>query len=95
MVSGSATGVGIFDCTSSSSFFFLADTIARLSQAFMVGNGLPIRFPPNLKTPPYVTAQPVVTHRKIKFDDEKNPTIKFIVLATDGLWDELRFVRSC
>ncbi|KAG6878568.1 hypothetical protein C0993_003023 [Termitomyces sp. T159_Od127] len=65
-----------------------------LSQAFLVGNGRPLRSPPALfKTPPYVTARPVVTHRK--FDFPSNPESyspgapRFLVLATDGLWDEL------
>ncbi|CAG8500523.1 6555_t:CDS:2 [Ambispora leptoticha] len=35
------------------------------------------------KTPPYVTARPEVTHHKISKDD------KFLVLATDGLWERL------
>ncbi|CAG8577231.1 7203_t:CDS:2 [Diversispora eburnea] len=35
------------------------------------------------KTPPYVTARPEVTHHKI------GPEDKFLVLATDGLWDRL------
>ena len=39
--------------------------------------------PRNYKTPPYVTAKPVVTHY------ERNENDKFLVLATDGLWDEL------
>ncbi|KAG6821505.1 hypothetical protein H0H93_000013 [Arthromyces matolae] len=65
-----------------------------LSQAFLVGNGRPLRPPPTLfKTPPYVIAQPVVTHRKLDFPS--NPETyspgapRFLVLATDGLWDEL------
>ncbi|KAF9434108.1 hypothetical protein BGZ76_008537 [Entomortierella beljakovae] len=37
----------------------------------------------NLKTPPYVTAKPVVMHRKIQSED------RFIIMATDGLWDKL------
>ena len=41
--------------------------------------------PPSLlKTPPYVTAEPVVTTTKI--DPEKGD---FVVLATDGLWEML------
>lgn len=71
----------------------------------MVGNGKPLRPPPSLfKTPPYVTARPVVTHRKFTFDDSESSTnsltsspsstqtqnpIRFLVLATDGLWDQL------
>jgi pyruvate dehydrogenase phosphatase len=52
--------------------------------------------PRDLKTPPYVTPEPEVTHRKLSFlplpsSQEQQPTTKstlrFIVLATDGLWD--------
>jgi pyruvate dehydrogenase phosphatase len=47
-----------------------------------------------LKTPPYVIATPVVTHRKLSLPDPgssqpKSSSFKFLVLATDGLWDEL------
>lgn len=50
-----------------------------------------------LKTPPYVTPKPVVTHRKLDFlPDPTNPNankskskLRFLVMATDGLWDEL------
>jgi pyruvate dehydrogenase phosphatase len=38
----------------------------------------------NIQTPPYITAEPVVTTTKI---DPKKPT--FLILATDGLWDSL------
>jgi len=64
----------------------------------MIGNGKPLRPPPAVfKTPPYVTARPVVTHHNFTFpsstptipsQDAKRP-IRFLVLATDGLWDEL------
>ncbi|KAF5387759.1 hypothetical protein D9615_000612 [Tricholomella constricta] len=67
-----------------------------LSQAFLVGNGRPLRPPPTLfKTPPYVTARPVVTHRKLDFSDNNDSfesgekALRFLVLATDGLWDQL------
>ena len=66
-----------------------------LSQAFMVGNNQPLRpAPASLKTPPYVTATPVVSHRKLSFDDgssdaSKRLGLRFVVLATDGLWDKL------
>ena len=61
----------------------------------MVGNNQPMRpAPAALKTPPYVTATPVVTHRKFTFHDDSLDTSKplgprFVVLATDGLWDKL------
>ncbi|KAG0339281.1 hypothetical protein BG004_006883 [Podila humilis] len=34
-------------------------------------------------SPPYVTAKPVVVHHRIKAND------RFLVMATDGLWDKL------
>ena len=39
--------------------------------------------PPNYLTPPYLTAEPVMTHRKLDKQD------KFVVIATDGLWERL------
>lgn len=62
----------------------------------MVGNGMPMRQPPPLlKSPPYVIARPVVTHRKMSLPATDGPEPlgkrqRFLVLATDGLWDELR-----
>ncbi|KAJ8503169.1 hypothetical protein ONZ45_g11096 [Pleurotus djamor] len=70
-----------------------------LNEAFLAGNGRSMRPPPSsFKTPPYVTAQPVVTHRKLSFlpldasqspSQSKSPALRFLVLATDGLWDQL------
>ncbi|KAF9464875.1 phosphatase 2C-like domain-containing protein [Collybia nuda] len=65
-----------------------------LSQAFLVGNGRPMRPAPSLfKTPPYVIARPVVTHRKLSFstsaERSTEKAVHFLVLATDGLWDQL------
>lgn len=37
--------------------------------------------PPNYLTPPYLTARPDITHHVL------SPKDKFLVLATDGLWD--------
>lgn len=37
----------------------------------------------NFHTPPYVTAKPVVKHHKLRPED------RFLVMATDGLWDKL------
>ena len=36
---------------------------------------------PNHLTPPYVTAQPEVTHRRLSSDNDR---IRFIIMATDG-----------
>jgi len=68
-----------------------------LNQAFLVGNNQTMRPPPStFKTPPYVTSTPVVTHRKLSFlplaaspPSKPSSTLRFIVLATDGLWDQL------
>lgn len=80
----------------------------RLRNVFTEGTDAPLRrIPPDLKTPPYVTAQPVITHRKFSLPfplfssdnstptpsspspSSKQPELRFVVLATDGLWDEL------
>ncbi|XP_069700926.1 pyruvate dehydrogenase [acetyl-transferring]-phosphatase 1, mitochondrial [Periplaneta americana] len=37
--------------------------------------------PPNYYTPPYLTARPEVTHHRL------TPRDKFLVIASDGLWD--------
>ncbi|KAI0638386.1 protein serine/threonine phosphatase 2C [Trametes polyzona] len=69
-----------------------------LNKAFMEPKGEAMRPPPpTLKTPPYVTATPVVTRRPLTFlplpdggaPQAKQPALRFLVLATDGLWDEL------
>jgi pyruvate dehydrogenase phosphatase len=66
----------------------------RLNRAFLVGNDQPLRPPPSsFKTPPYVTATPVVTYRDFDFGSvarpSRSPASRFVVLATDGLWDKL------
>lgn len=52
-------------------------------------------WPGLLKTPPYVTAKPVVTHRKLSFlplpsSPEQAPksALRFIILATDGKFSQ-------
>jgi pyruvate dehydrogenase phosphatase len=67
-----------------------------LYKAFVAGTGRPMRPTPSAsKTPPYVTATPVVTHRKLSLPNpgsskpESSSSLKFLILATDGLWDEL------
>ncbi|CAO2581143.1 [Pyruvate dehydrogenase [acetyl-transferring]]-phosphatase 1, mitochondrial, partial [Lemmus lemmus] len=39
--------------------------------------------PPNYHTPPYLTAEPEVTYHRLR------PQDKFLVLATDGLWETM------
>ncbi|KAK6904804.1 hypothetical protein I204_08407 [Kwoniella mangroviensis CBS 8886] len=43
-------------------------------------------------TPPYVTARPEVTYRKLKNED--GDQLKFVIMATDGLWDRLTSEES-
>lgn len=38
---------------------------------------------PNYRTPPYVTAEPVITHHNLQNGDE------FVILASDGLWERI------
>ena len=65
--------------------------------------------PTNLKTPPYVTSQPVVTHRALTFltpltsapasapasGPGSRSNLRFLILATDGLWDTLSSQDAC
>ena len=67
-----------------------------MQKAFFDSTGRTMRpARPGLKTPPYVTATPVVTHRKLSLpntgssEPKPSSSLKFLVLATDGLWDEL------
>lgn len=39
--------------------------------------------PPNYLTPPYLDATPEITYHKLR------PQDRFLILGTDGLWDEL------
>ena len=45
--------------------------------------GVIIRVWPNYHTPPYITAEPVVTEHKVQGTD------KFLILASDGLWERM------
>ncbi|THH30704.1 hypothetical protein EUX98_g3505 [Antrodiella citrinella] len=69
-----------------------------LAQVFLHGNNERMRPASQLlKTPPYVTPRPVITHRKLHGLPLDSPdtasrsksTLRFVVLATDGLYDEL------
>ncbi|PSR93760.1 hypothetical protein PHLCEN_2v4655 [Hermanssonia centrifuga] len=66
------------------------DVQAILNKAFLEGNNETMRATPALsKTPPYVTARPVITHRKLNLGHKSKSKLRFVVLATDGLWDQL------
>jgi len=57
---------------------------AKLQAAFLPGRAR--NEPPHYHTPPYVTAEPVVTTRDLPPAGEGR---RFLVLATDGLFDRL------
>ncbi|KAI1305405.1 hypothetical protein EDD11_004996 [Mortierella claussenii] len=54
----------------------IQDKVFRLFPAYRQPNKY-------LSTPPYVTAKPVVRHHKLQPED------RFMIMATDGLWDKL------
>ena len=65
------------------------DLQGRLYDAFLPGGRASTRGPPRfLETPPYVTATPVVEWRRVG-EGSSSPSreLRFIVMATDGLWD--------
>lgn len=39
--------------------------------------------PPNYRTPPYLTVAPEIIYHKLRPED------RFLILGSDGLWDEL------
>ncbi|QRV73259.1 protein phosphatase 2C [Ceratobasidium sp. AG-Ba] len=69
----------------------------RLTSSLLPPGSAFRKCPTNLKTPPYVTSQPVITRRELHFLTPPNQkqrsgsksNLRFLVLATDGLWDEL------
>lgn len=61
----------------------------RLYDAFLPGGRSSTRGPPRgLETPPYVTATPAVEWRRVgETSSSPNRELRFIIMATDGLWD--------
>ncbi|KAJ1033265.1 hypothetical protein NDA13_001259 [Ustilago tritici] len=61
----------------------------RLYDAFLPGGRASTRGPPRgLETPPYVTATPEVEWRRVgETSARPNRELRFIIMATDGLWD--------
>lgn len=61
------------------SYKWSLETTQELKKSYFARNASPL-----LKTPPYVTAEPIITTTKV--DPEKGD---FVVMATDGLWEML------
>jgi len=71
----------------------------RIARFFFSETALPRGPPSKLLTPPYVTPRPEVTYR-VEFlpsSDKKPPSSKmrFLILATDGLWDTISSQDAC
>lgn len=69
---------------------------------FKSSNIFPRPPPADLKTPPYVTSQPVVTYRTEFLPSStaspqtgSHSNMRFLILATDGLWDTLSSQDAC
>ncbi|KAJ8358647.1 hypothetical protein SKAU_G00151720 [Synaphobranchus kaupii] len=59
----------------------LLSRVCETHSEVLLGNEHAKILPPNYRTPPYLSAEPEVTHHKLR------PQDKFLVLATDGLWE--------
>ncbi|XP_036387683.1 pyruvate dehydrogenase [acetyl-transferring]-phosphatase 1, mitochondrial [Megalops cyprinoides] len=59
----------------------LLNRVCETRSEILSGNEHAKMLPPNYHTPPYLIAEPEVTHHKLR------PQDKFLVLATDGLWE--------
>ena len=53
------------------------------AQVLNIVYGRPVVPPNSYLTPPYLTAEPIVYYRKIADED------KFMIIATDGLWEKV------
>lgn len=65
-------------------FKWSSELLNRMSEArpdILSGNEFAKMVPSNYYTPPYLIAEPEVTHHKLR------PQDKFLILATDGLWE--------
>ncbi|XP_030634180.1 pyruvate dehydrogenase [acetyl-transferring]-phosphatase 1, mitochondrial [Chanos chanos] len=59
----------------------LLNRVYETRPEILSGNEYAKILPPNYHTPPYLIAEPEVTYHKLR------PQDKFLILATDGLWD--------
>ncbi|KAL1265749.1 hypothetical protein QQF64_003776 [Cirrhinus molitorella] len=65
-------------------FKWSSELLNRIYEArpeLLIGNENAKMLLPNYHTPPYLIAAPEITHHKLR------PQDKFLILATDGLWD--------
>ena len=62
-------------------FRTFGDVDFKWEKKYLAGVSVPVWA--NYFTPPYITAEPVVTHHKLQNED------KFMILASDGLWDRI------
>ncbi|KAG5274447.1 hypothetical protein AALO_G00136410 [Alosa alosa] len=65
-------------------FKWSSELLSRMAEArpeVLSGNEFTKMVPSNYHTPPYLSAEPEVTHHKLR------PQDKFLILATDGLWE--------
>lgn len=65
-------------------FKWSSELLNRIYEArpeLLIGNENAKMLPANYHTPPYLTAEPEITYHKLR------PQDKFLILATDGLWE--------
>ncbi|KAI0628851.1 protein serine/threonine phosphatase 2C [Trametes polyzona] len=74
---GRVMGMGISRAFGDARYKWPLDVQDRLKRAYLGRSLLP-----HVKTPPYITAEPVVTSTTVRPGD-------FLILATDGLWEAL------
>ncbi|MBN3298126.1 PDP1 phosphatase, partial [Amia calva] len=61
----------------------LLSRVLETRPELLAGNEYAKMLPANYHTPPYLIAEPEVTHHRLR------PQDKFLILATDGLWDQM------
>ena len=62
-------------------FRTFGDVDFKWEEKYLKQIGIPLT--PYYRSPPYITAEPVVTHHQLKNED------KFMIIASDGLWERL------
>ena len=62
-------------------FRTFGDVDFKWEEKYLKPIGIPLT--PFYRSPPYITAEPVVTHHQLKNED------KFMIIASDGLWERI------